>query len=164
MLVASTGLSNRPHSLAAIIAGATLALAAFASALGWHEFPAPFFWLDVAVVYFLAALPVAASLVAAVWRQLDGNRRRQLGSIVLELTVLLLLPWLYVHARTQNDIARCIDLVRQSRYGEASDLVWRTLQLAPRAKWNSNPFADTAATIDQVVHRLENSLSSPLGG
>ena len=56
--------SIQPRVLAAVAAGIALVLATAANALGWHDFPAPFYWLDVALVYFLAALPLAATLAS----------------------------------------------------------------------------------------------------
>jgi tetratricopeptide (TPR) repeat protein len=155
--------SSRTHTLAAVVAVVVFAIVSITSALGWHHFPFPFAWLDVALVYFLSALPLAASLTTVFWRAGRVSPLRRTAAVALEVVSLLLLPFLYVQARTQNDIARSIELVRQSRYAEASQLVHRTLHLVPRAKWNGNPLRNIAAAIDETVDRVERSNSMALG-
>lgn len=154
--------SIQPHTLAAVAGGSALVLATAVRALGWHESPAPFYWLDVALVYFLAALPLATTLATALPRVANSSHGNVGTIVALEILALIGVPNLYVHARNQHDINRSIGYAQQSRYGEASQLIHRTLKLAPRAMWHGKPLSDVAATIDQVVARLESSIVSPL--
>src|SRR5262245_7788498 len=142
------------HVIAALVGVITLAYASIAQSLGYTEFPAPFYWLDVAVVYFLAALPLASSIAAALIRR-SWSPSISPSLLALQLATLFFIPFLYVHARTNSDISRAMALVQQSRYGEAGQLIHRTLPLAPRAVWNGAPLSRLANSIDETVAHLE---------
>lgn len=154
--------STPPPVLAALTAGIALVLATAASAVGWQEFPAPFYWLDIAVVYFLAALPLAATLASALLPQANKAQANLIAIVAFDIAALVCIPNLYVHARIQHDISRSIGYVQQSRYGAASHLIHRTLKLSPHATWNGKSLSAVAETIDQVVARIEGSIASPL--
>jgi len=146
------------HTLAAAVGLAAIAGVSIATALNYTALPAPFFWLDVAVVYFLAALPLAASLSAIICRRHEGAR----GLLTAELIAVLLIPQLYIYARTQSDMARVMDLVQQSRYAEAAELSHCILRLAPQAALKNLPFAKVSQSIDATVVRLEASVARRL--
>lgn len=151
----------KSHALAAVIAGLALAAAAHATAVGWDRFPPPFVWLDVAVVYFLAALPFAASLATAALFQLP-RRRTTFVILLVESVTLIFLPQLYIHARCTHDVKLAVQLSRDSRYGEAHTLLQRVLALRPNAQWNGSSVADAARNIDDIVRRLEQRVAPPL--
>jgi tetratricopeptide (TPR) repeat protein len=151
----------KSHALAAVVAGLALAAAALAAAFGWDELPPPFIWLDIAVVYFLAALPLAASLVTAVLFQLP-RRQTTFPILLVESVTLVFLPQLYIHARCTHDVNLAVQLSRDSRYGEAHILLHRVLSLRPNAQWNGISVADAARNIDNIVRRLEQRVAPPL--
>jgi hypothetical protein len=153
---------TRNHALAALGGGGLLVLATLIRGAGVEVFPPPFYWLDVALVCLLAALPLAASLVTAICWRWPANAN-SLATVAVEVAALCLIPYLYIHVRTQHDIDRAIGFIRQSRYGEAQNLVQRTLNLAPGASWNGNSLASAADTINQVVERVAANVAVPLG-
>lgn len=157
--------STRTRVVTGAVAGVALVLATGANAAGYCEFPAPFYWLDVALVYFLAALPMAATLADALSER-SGGRRQLFSILAFEIVVLVFVPNFYVRARTQNDIRRASGYLQQSRYGEASRLLHRTLDLAPQSvrqsKWNGERLADVVGAMDRTVERLENSVRNAL--
>lgn len=149
------------YSLAAAAAGALLCACAIASAaLHWAETPLPFS-LDVALVYFLASLPLATSLAVAALAQLP-RRGSTLAVFGLEAIVLVLIPRLYIHARCQNDLNQAAQLAGQFRYAEASALLHRVVALEPHATWNGNSASQAANSIDQIVRQVEAQIASPL--
>jgi len=152
---------QKSHSLAASLAGLILAAAAIATFLGWRDLPPPFIWLDVAAVYFLAALPLLASLATAIVLQLP-LRRSSLAILLVEIAALLVIPRLYIHARCQRDLREATQLARDSRYGEASALAHRVLALQPNAQLGSNSAAAFAKSMDQIVARIEQHLNELL--
>jgi tetratricopeptide (TPR) repeat protein len=151
---------TKAHCLAAAVAGVALCAAAIGGgACRWHDAPAPFVWLDVAVVHFVAALPLAASLAAALL-QLSW-RRSTLAVLGPEAIALLVVPALYVHARCKSDLNQAVELSRQSRYGETSVLLHRILALQPDAQWGGTSVALAAANTDEIVHRIEEQIAAP---
>jgi tetratricopeptide (TPR) repeat protein len=151
----------KSHALAAVVAGLALAAAALATALGWNELPRPFIWLDVAVVYILAALPLAASFATAVLFQLP-RCQTTFAILLVESVTLVFLPQLYIHARCTHDVNLAVQLSRDSRYGEARTLLHRVLVLRPKVRWNGSSVADAARNIDDIVRRLEQRVAPPL--
>jgi tetratricopeptide (TPR) repeat protein len=152
---------RKAHAFAAAIAGATLAVTALAAAFGWRDLPAPFVWLDVAVVYFLAALPLAASFAAAALLQLP-LRRSSLVLLGVEAVVLVLIPRLYIQARCKRDLNEAMQLSRQFRYAEASALMHRLMDLKCEASFQGNSLASIVANMDQIVRDLEWRVAPPL--
>jgi tetratricopeptide (TPR) repeat protein len=152
----------KAHALAAAVGGAALAANAIAGLLGAAtELPAPFVWRDVALVFFLAALPLAASLTtAALGRPVWTNHA--LAVLIVEAIVLLAVPRLYIRARSENDADRALQLVSQSRFGEARNLLHQILVFAPNTFWKNTPLAELAANIDQVVSQIETRVTAPL--
>lgn len=143
------------NKLAACIAGCALAAGAIASGgLGYKSAPWPFVWLDVAVVCFIAALPLAALLTIALF-----HKRPRHGAVLavcaLELAVLIVVPRLYIHARCRRDLAQIDGLLAQSRFGEARLLVHRVLALERHAVINGTPLSVLAAEVDRVVEQIE---------
>jgi hypothetical protein len=165
-LIRATYPATRPPSQesavrAAAAAGALLCACAIASAaLHWAETPLPFS-LDVALVYFLASLPLATSLAVAALAQLP-RRGSTLAVFGLEAIVLVLIPRLYIHARCQNDLNQAAQLAGQFRYAEASALLHRVVALEPHATWNGNSASQAANSIDQIVRQVEAQIASPL--
>lgn len=159
--MASGDLSSRVYGLAAAVAGGALVLASLARVGGWQEFFAPFYWLDVAVVCFLAALPLAATLAVAVYGKSAWNART-LRVMALEMLALIVIPAFYISVRVENEIANCVELVGQSRYGEAQKSMQRICLLAPGARWNGQLLATEAAKIEPIVARLEQSVAEAL--
>jgi len=150
------------HAQAAAVGGAALAANAMAGVLGAApELPAPFVWRDVALVFFLAALPLAASLATAALGRLPWSNH-SLVVLLVEAIVLLSVPRLYIRARSENDAARTMQLVSQSRFGEARNLVHRILVFAPETRWKGNSLAQLAANIDQIVSQIETRVTAPL--
>jgi tetratricopeptide (TPR) repeat protein len=123
--------------------------------------PAPFVWRDVALVYFLAALPLAATLATAVTAKLQWSAH-SLVILLVESIVLLAVPQLYIRARCDHDANRAAELARQSRFGEASQLLHQILALRPRATWDGGPVAPASTAIDQVVRQIDNRVATPL--
>ncbi len=153
--------SSRVNGLAATVAGGTIVLASLARVAGWQDFFAPFYWLDVAVVCFLAALPLAATLAVAVYGKSAGNGRT-LRVMAVEALVLILIPAFYISIRTESEIANCVELVGQSRYEEARESMQRICRLAPGARWNGQLLATEVVKIEPIVARLEQSVAERL--
>jgi tetratricopeptide (TPR) repeat protein len=149
------------HWLAAALAGLALAVTAVATALGWRELPPPFIWLDVAVVYVVAALPLLASTATAALLQMP-LRLSSLALVTLETAVLIFIPRLYIHARCQRDLREAGQLAYDSRFGEASALAHRTLDLQPNARFGNNSVAAFAKSMDQIVRGIEQRLEKLL--
>lgn len=147
------------HAIAAVAGVGVLICVSLLTALNYVEFPAPFFWLDVAAVYFLAALPLSSYLATQL---LQPRLSPSFNFLALELAILFLIPAFYIHARTQSDIARLIELTRQSRFGEADQVGHRIIQLMPRATWNGKPLGDFSTSLDETVARLEKTAAQPL--
>jgi hypothetical protein len=153
---------TQAHALAAAVAGVVLGGSAIASGIfGWREMPVPFVWLDVAVVYCLSALPLAASLAVAALLQLPC-RKTSLVVLGFEALVLLFVPQFYIHARCRRDLSEAIQLSRDSRYGEMSVLLHRIIALHPSATWRGNPLPQVAANTDQIVLQFEERVAIPL--
>ena len=159
--MASGDFSSRVSGLAAAVAGGTLVVASLARAAGWQGFFAPFYWLDVAVVCFLAALPLAATLAVVVFGKWARNGRA-LRVMAVEALVLIVIPAFYISVRTESEIASCVELVGQLRYGEARECMRRICRLAPGARWNGQLLATEAAKIEPIVARLEQSVAEEL--
>jgi tetratricopeptide (TPR) repeat protein len=150
------------HALAAAVGGAALVANAMGGALGAApELPVPFVWRDVALVFFLAALPLAASLATAVLGRLPWSKHTLL-ILLVEAIVLLAVPRLYIRARCENDAARAMQLVSQSRFGEARDLLHQILAFAPESYWKGRSLPLFAANIDEVVSNFEALVIVPL--
>jgi tetratricopeptide (TPR) repeat protein len=149
------------YALAAAVACVTVIGYAASGALGWQSAPAPFVWRDVALVCFLAALPLAASLTALMVR--TSRLDQQFAAVVaVEAIVLVLVPWLYIEARLRNDTVRVAGLVEQSRFGEARELVTRLLILGPNASWKGRPLREAAFHLDAVVRGIEQRVAAPV--
>ncbi len=159
--MASGDFSSRVYGLAAAVAGGTLVVASLARAVGWQGFFAPFYWLDVAVVCFFAALPLVATLAVLVFGKWAANGR-MLRVTAVEALVLILIPAFYTSVRIENEIASCVELVGQSRYGEARESMRRICRLAPGAKWNGQLLAGEAVKIEAIVARLEKGVAGEL--
>jgi tetratricopeptide (TPR) repeat protein len=161
---------RQAHALALIAAAAIAALSALAASRGTLDgAPYPFVWRDVAVVYLLSALPLAASLAAAC--QMAYFTRREshadafwppIALVALEIAVLAAVPRLYIEARCQNEAAIIAGLVEQSRFGEAHARLHRLLRLNPRATWKGRPLAPETAEFDRAVAQLTARVKSPL--
>jgi len=159
-------ISNRSllvaHALAAFAGGAALCSMAIATGLGAPDaMPAPFIWRDVALVYFLAALPLAATLAAAVTAQLQWSSHSW-AILLFETIVLLAVPQLYIRARCEHDGHRAAELARQSRFAEASGLMRQILALQPKAAWNGQPLSLASANINQVLREIEVRVAASL--
>lgn len=149
-----------PHGLALAIAAAVIAASALASAAGIEMAPYPFIWRDVAAIYLLAALPLAASLAALC---VSAKRNRlPFALIVLEILSLLIIPRLYVDARCKSDATRLAALVEQSRFGEANLLLHRVLALNPHATWKGRPLQSASADLDRAVREISARIAIPL--
>jgi len=149
------------HSLAAAVAGVAFCSAAIASAaFHWTGRPLPN-WLDLSVVFFVTALPLAASLSVAALAQLPRNAST-LAILGLEATVLLVIPRLYIRARCQNDLNQASQLAGQFRYAEASSLLHRVIAFEPHAMWNGNSALQAAKLIDQIIRQVEAQIAFPL--
>lgn len=152
---------QKTHALAAAVAIAVVGASAIVGSLGnWDACPAPFVWRDVALVFFLAALPLAAT-IAAVLRGLRWSRHVA-AVAALEIVVLVAVPQLYIRARCASDAARLAGLIEQSRLGEARALVNRLLMLAPNARWKGRPLRPAAAEVAAAVRELERRVATPL--
>ena len=83
------------YALAAALGCVIVMASAMAGALGLERLPAPFVWRDVGLVYFLSALPLAASLAALLGRSWPLDQKAALV-VAAEMAVLVMVPWLYV--------------------------------------------------------------------
>jgi tetratricopeptide (TPR) repeat protein len=150
------------HALAAAVGGILLLACAIAGSLGqWNELPAPFIWLDVALVYFLCALPLAASVAALVTTRLRWSNHL-LAIIGLETIVLAAIPQLYIEARSQSDVARVAGLIDQSRLAEARALLTRVLALDPGARWKGYSLRQAVGELDASIREIEGRIAAPL--
>lgn len=95
----------------------------------------------------LAGLADAAS--AKVVRRFRGT-----GAIALALSVLVVIPTLYVDARVRHDLKLLTELLEQTRLGEASELVGRIAALQPAADWQGRPIAALRRDLDRTVLEL----------
>ena len=141
--------TTKTHSVAAAVAG--IALLANAMAPGY----------DVALVAFISALPLLASL-AAIALQRGQWSADLLAVLIVEIAVLIVVPRLYIHARTQADAARVIDLADQSRVGEARSLAHQVLALSPNATGKSKPLKLVAENLDRAASQIETRANVPL--
>ena len=82
--------------------------------------------------------------------------------ILAGVAVLLVIPLIYVAARSQHDIARLSGFLEQSRFGEAHALTKDIRLLDPSAKWNSQPMSKVHEQLGKMVEQLENAVASPL--
>src|SRR5262245_57221441 len=140
---------TKTHSIAAIVTGAALLASAIVPG---H---------DVALVWFVATLPLLASLAAFA---LQGGKlsNHLLAVLALELTVLIAVPRLYTHARCQSDAARVVELAQQSRIGEARSLAHQVLALSPNATWKGNSLKLAADNLDRMAQQIEERVGLPL--
>jgi hypothetical protein len=81
---------------------------------------------------------------------------------LLALTVLLVVPAVYVAARTRHDLGRLAGLLEQSRLFESRELARRLLALDPATRWQGQPLARVAADLDRTVRDLEVRTAAPL--
>jgi tetratricopeptide (TPR) repeat protein len=140
---------TKTHSVAAVITG--VALVATAIAPG-H---------DVALVWFIAALPLLASLTA-IFLQGAAWNRHLLAVVGVEIAVLIVVPRLYIHARCQSDAARVVELAQQSRIGEAQVLAHHVLALSPNATWKGNSLKLAADNLDREARIIEDRVAVPV--
>lgn len=141
--------TTKTHSVAAAVAGLALLVSAIAPG---H---------DVALVIFVAALPLLASL-AAIALQRGQWSADLLAVLIVEIAVVIFVPRLYLHARTQSDAARVVDLAEQSRIGESRKLVHQALALSPNATWRGQPLRLAAENLNRAVSQIEARVGVPL--
>jgi uncharacterized membrane protein len=92
-----------------MVAVATTGLGLVGAGLfGWIQFPAPFVWTDVAVVYFLASLPLAATIAAGVRSRVGTILGLTIGITCLVTAVAL---WSSGSTRTAIAIVTAIGLM-----------------------------------------------------
>src|SRR5262245_15605596 len=135
---------NRPlvktHLLAAGTGGVAIVLNAIGGFAGWDHAPQPFVWRDVAMVFFVSALPLAATISVVLLRH--AQLMHVAAILMLEFAVLIAVPQLYIQARCRHDAARVAELVEQLRFGEAQQLADRVLMLRPATTWNGHSLVD----------------------
>jgi tetratricopeptide (TPR) repeat protein len=150
------------HGWAAIVAAGASAASVLAGAVGKLDAaPYPFIWRDVALVCFVSALPLAASLAVA-WQLRFSLSKKVIVVIALEALALLGIPRLYIHARSQRDLGAIRALIEQSRLGQAQSLAGRVLALSPRAVVNGFPLQRLADDLSKAVRQLESHAAAPL--
>src|SRR5262245_28750038 len=101
---------TKAHALAAAIAGATVGIGALLVAFNARANTPIFAWLDTAIVYFVAGLPLAASLSVAALLQFP-QRCRNWVVLGLEAAALFIVPQLYLQARCQHDLKQVEPLI-----------------------------------------------------
>jgi tetratricopeptide (TPR) repeat protein len=152
---------TQAHALAAVVACIAAGASALAGALGKLDaVPFPFVWRDVALVYLLSAMPLAASL-AVVFTLRFASSQRILAVVALETLVLLIVPRLYIYARCQSDIAEVRGFIEQSRIGEAQSLANRVLRLNRHAAANGYPLKRLSDELDKAVRQIELRVAAP---
>jgi hypothetical protein len=153
--------SRRVFAVAAAVGGCVAVVSSLARWVGLQEFVAPFYWLDMAVVCFMAGLPLAATLAVMVhgrWARSGGK----LSSVAWQVVVLIVVPAFYLSVRTGNEIAKCVALVQQSRFGEAYERMERICRLAPHARWSGQLLTAEVAKLGPIVGRLRQSVAQEL--
>jgi tetratricopeptide (TPR) repeat protein len=151
---------TQTHLLAAAVGSVAIALSVVVGFAGWDNAPLPFVWRDVALVCFLAALPLAASIAASLAGRVPWVRITALT--FLELTILVIVPQLYISARCRHDAARVVDLIEESRVGEAQVLAQRVLTLRGSAQCKNIPLRDAAVRIASIVEEIERRVGTEL--
>jgi tetratricopeptide (TPR) repeat protein len=144
------------HILAAAVAGATLVVVALAAPLA-----SPALLVSVAAVFFVAALPLAASLAVAVRRKFP-LRLSTLALIVFEGCVMVGLPQLYIHALRRSELREAELLLAQSRYGEASARLHEVGEIQSVALLKLARVGSANDNVDRIVRQLEQQVAAPL--
>jgi tetratricopeptide (TPR) repeat protein len=116
---------------------------------------------DLLAVYLVSGLPLAASLAGLLRRRFPMTGA--LGfALAVQLSVLIVVPWIYRQARCRHDLQQLQGLLEQSRFGEAQLVSEAVLRLNNRVTLNGVPLRRVAADIDQTVQVLQSRTAFPL--
>ncbi len=92
--------------------------------------------------------------------------RLTVGRVVCGCLILWLVPMMYIQSRTEYDSRRIIELVEQSRLGEAHSLAFRVLLLDQAARTPLGPVSILMRDLEQDLQLIESRLQqyqSPSG-
>lgn len=163
-LAAAVWMWMRSQSLSGDLVGAgAMGLAVVGWFTGLQPLEQP--WLRLA-----AALCVAIGLVGLVPGHLRRQRRtatellaaQQQTLAVVGCGVLMVVPWVYVQARCRHDIDQVVQMLEQSRIGEAYELSSRVLSLMPDAQLNGRGLSELNRDLAAVVEQLRQRVARPL--
>jgi tetratricopeptide (TPR) repeat protein len=87
---------------------------------------------------------------------------RYLPIALASLAIFIGLPPLYLEARRIHDDRELVDLIDQSRLGEARHLAHQSLILDPQRSIRGQPLREVAIGLDRAVEDLERNVSNPL--
>lgn len=150
---------RRLSRAAALVLSATC-LAAALGMLNMQVEPHP-----VGLPLLRAAVALALAMSAALmWSAITGPRQSSSGRggiIVLSFAVLVVVPCVYVGARSRHDLARLGEMLGQHRFGEAQPLASSISLLAPAEELNGIPLSRVTAELGEIVRRLESAVASP---
>jgi tetratricopeptide (TPR) repeat protein len=148
-----------PFHAAAVIGTLSIGVCSVLTASGlWQSAWWPLVWPDVALVYWLCLLAVAAAVVAAA----SCRVKEQLAPLVVAVMVLLCFPPFYIQARIGSEAKRAYALIEESRYGEAHLLLSQILRLRPDATWQGVKLREADDRLGTMIEPIEARVRLPL--
>jgi tetratricopeptide (TPR) repeat protein len=107
-----------------------------------------------------------AMLLIVPWLRPGENRdvtgKNAAAIALLDLAIMIGLPWVYLAARSNHDSGQLAELLEQSRIGEAHELAGRMLALDPQQPFQGQPLKKLSANLDRAVREMESRVTAPL--
>lgn len=142
-------------AIGAISAGLTFALTSTGL---WRSAPWPLVWPDVALVYWLCLL----GLAAAVGHAARGGGKSHSARLVVAVLALLVFPPFYIYVRIASEAQRAYELLGESRFGEAQSLLDQILRLRSGATWNNVNLREANERLQALIAPIEARIQLPL--
>ncbi len=108
------------------------------------------------------ALVAGLAVALLLGRTPASSPRARLGAYVLAIVLLMLPPVVYTEARLRRHAADVMDLVDQSRYGEARLMAAQVRAFSANREVRGKSLAKVAREIDQVYSQLNRQAQEPL--
>lgn len=117
--------------------------------------------LLIAAAFAVGAVLMLTGVAPAAWQAPLLQRARGRGAVLLAVAVVIL-PTVYVDARSRHDLQQLTILIEQSRLGEADTLAGRIVVLRPTAMWQGQPVARVRHELERSVAEIRQRVAAPL--